>query len=53
MNLKYMNDESWEEKKHRAKRKGEVAGSKLMIPVMIMFVGILLMVIVPIFANMF
>lgn len=53
VNLKYMNDESWEEKKHRAKRKGEVAGSKLMIPVMIMFVGILLMVIVPIFANMF
>lgn len=52
-NLKYMNEESWEEKKHRAKRKGETAGTKLMIPLMIMFVGILLMVIVPIFANMF
>ena len=53
MNLLYMNEESWEEKKHRAKRKGETAGSKLMIPLMIMFVGILLMVIVPIFTNMF
>ena len=53
MNLRYMNEESWEEKKHRAKRKGETAGSKLMIPLMIMFVGILLMVIVPIFTNMF
>ncbi len=51
--LKFMNEESWEEKKHRAKRKGETAGSKLMIPMMIMFVGILIMVIVPIFTNMF
>lgn len=53
LNLKYMNEESWEEKKHRAKRKGEAASSKLMIPIMIMFVGILIMVIVPIFTNMF
>lgn len=51
--LRYMNEESWDEKKHRAKRKGETAGSKLMIPLMIMFIGILLMVIVPIFVNMF
>lgn len=49
--LKQMNKESWEEKKHRAKRKGETAGSKLMIPMMIMFVGILIMVVVPIFTN--
>lgn len=53
MNLKYMNEESWEEKKHSAKRKGETAGSKLMAPLLIMFIGILLMVIVPIFTNMF
>lgn len=53
MSLKYMNEESWEEKKHRAKRKGEAAGSKLMIPIMIMFIGILFMIIVPIFTNMF
>ena len=53
MNLRYMSEESWEEKKHRAKRKGEVAGTKLMIPVMIMFVGVLLIIVVPIMANMF
>lgn len=53
MNLRYMNKESWEDKKHRAKRKGETAGSKLMLPLLIMFIGILLMVIVPIFTNMF
>ncbi len=53
MTLRYMNEESWEEKKHRARRKGEAANSKLMLPLMIMFIGILLMVIVPIFTNMF
>lgn len=52
MSLRYMNEESWEEKKQRAKRKGETAGTKLMIPLMIMFVGILFMIIVPIFSNM-
>lgn len=53
ISLKSMNEESWEEKKHRAKRKGETASSKLMVPLMLMFVGVLLMVIVPIFVNMF
>lgn len=43
--------EIWLAKKHRAKQQGEKAGSKLMIPIMIMFVGILIVVIVPIFAN--
>ena len=52
MSLRYMNEESWEEKKQRAKRKGETAGTKLMIPLIIMFVGILFMIIVPIFSNM-
>lgn len=52
MSLRYMNEESWEEKKQWAKRKGETAGTKLMIPLMIMFVGILFMIIVPIFSNM-
>ena len=49
--LRYMSQESWEEKKHAAKRKGETASSKLMMPLMIMFIGILIMVIVPIFSN--
>lgn len=53
MNLRYMSEESWEEKKHRAKRKGELANTKLMIPIMIMFVGILMIIIVPIMSNMF
>ncbi len=51
ISLRYMCEESWEEKKHRVKRKGEVASTKLMIPVMIMFLGILLIIIVPIITN--
>lgn len=53
VSLRYMTNESWAEKKHRAKIKGETAGAKLMIPLMIMFSGILIMVVVPLFANMF
>lgn len=53
LNLRFMNTESWEEKKHRAKRKGETAASKLTVPMMIMFVGILLMIIIPVFTGMF
>lgn len=51
--LKHMTAEGWEEKKHRVKRKGELAGQKLLIPTMIMFAGIMIMIVVPIFANMF
>lgn len=53
MNLRYLCEESWEEKKHRVKRQGEVANTKLMLPVMIMFIGILLIIIVPLMASMF
>lgn len=42
----------WEEKKHSARRQGEAASSKLMIPVGLMFVGILILVIVPVFSNL-
>ena len=51
--LRYMATESWEEKRHAVKRKGELAGQKLLIPIMIMFVGVLLIIIVPIMTNMF
>lgn len=51
VSLRYMANESWLEKKHRTKIKGETAGAKLMIPLMIMFCGILIMVIVPLFAG--
>lgn len=42
----------WEEKKHSARRQGEAASSKLMLPIGLMFAGILILVIVPVFANL-
>lgn len=50
--LKEMSDEMWEEKKHLAKRKGEAANSKLLMPIGMIFVGILIMIIVPAFSGM-
>lgn len=45
--------EVWEQKKQIVKRKGEIAANRLMIPVFMMFGGILIMIVVPIFANLF
>lgn len=50
--LREMADEMWEEKKHLAKRKGEAASSKLMLPTACIFLGILIMIMVPAFVNM-
>lgn len=50
--LKQQNREIMSAKQHRVKQQGEKASAKLMIPIGIMFVGILVMVIVPIFANL-
>lgn len=50
--LREMADEMWEEKKHLAKRKGEAANAKLMIPTALIFVGILIMIMVPAFGGM-
>lgn len=50
--LKEMSDEMWEEKKHLVKRKGEAANSKLLMPIGMIFVGILVMIMVPAFLNM-
>ena len=50
--LKEMSNEMWEEKKHLVKRKGEAANSKLMIPTAMIFIGILIMVIGPVFLSM-
>ncbi|MBQ3164853.1 MAG: type II secretion system F family protein [Lachnospiraceae bacterium] len=44
--------EVWEQKKQLVKRQGEKAANRLMIPVFMIFGGILVMVIVPIFANL-
>lgn len=49
--LAEQNKEVWEMKKHLARRQGEKAASKLLIPISIMFIGILIMIIIPIFAN--
>lgn len=50
--LKEMADEMWEEKKHLVKRKGEAANSKLLIPTAMIFIGILIMIMVPAFLTM-
>lgn len=42
----------WEEKKQYLKVQGEKASGKLLIPIMIMFAGIIIMIVVPIFGNM-
>lgn len=49
--LKEQSKEVWTAKKTHVRRQGEKAASKLLIPITIMFVGILIMIIVPIFAN--
>lgn len=51
MFLKDMSDEMWEEKKHVVKRKGEAAASKLMMPTVLIFIGILILIMVPMLAG--
>lgn len=46
--LDEMSREMWEEKKNLVRQKGETAGTKLMIPMVITFVGILILIIVPV-----
>ena len=50
--LQEQSKEVWTLKKHIVRREGAKAASKLLIPICIMFVGILIMIIVPIFTNM-
>jgi tight adherence protein C len=45
--LKLQADECWEMRKSAAKQLGEEAGTKVLIPMMIMFVGIILIVVTP------
>lgn len=44
--------EVWDLKQHHVKRQGEKAASKLLIPICIMFIGIIIIIVVPIFANL-
>ena len=50
--LKDMTDEMWEAKKHLVKRKGEAANSKLLISTVMIFIGVLIMIVVPAFSTM-
>ncbi len=45
--LKSINDECWLDKKHNARRMGEKIQNKLFIPTMLMFIGILVVIVVP------
>lgn len=49
--FKQLNDESWLEHRHNAKRMGEKIQSKLLIPTMLMFIGIIVLVIVPVMSG--
>ena len=50
--LQEQSREVWQLKKQLVRREGEKAASKLLIPICVMFVGILIMIIVPIFTNL-
>lgn len=50
--LKEISIDAWSEKKHIVKRLGENANNKLIIPMMIMFAGVIFMIVVPIVMNM-
>lgn len=50
--LKNQTDELWELKKQNTIKKGELASNKLLIPLMIMFVGVLIMIMGPIMTNL-
>lgn len=50
--LQEQSSEVWALKKQNVRRQGEKASSKLLIPMMVMFLGVLIMVVVPIFANL-
>ncbi len=50
--LRNQTDELWELKKQNTLKRGELASSKLMIPLMVMFIGILIMVMGPIMTNL-
>ena len=49
--LQAQSAEVWNLRKQNVRRQGEKAASKLMIPIFMMFFGILIMVIIPIFSN--
>ena len=49
--FRQLNEESWSEHRHNARRMSEKIQSKLFIPTMLMFAGILILVIVPVMSG--
>lgn len=45
--LREINRECWLEKKHQSRRMGEVVQNKLFVPTMLMFVGVLVVIVIP------
>lgn len=52
MMLTQQSKEVWDMKRQIVKRKGELANNKLLIPMCLSFIGILIMIMVPIFSNL-
>ena len=50
--LREMSDEMWNEKKNIVKRQGEAADSKLLIPTVLIFIGILIVIMVPMLSSL-
>ncbi len=50
--LSEMADAAWVDKKNRARLAGSIASQKLLFPIMLMFSGVILMVIVPAFNSL-
>ncbi len=50
--IKQQSSEVWTAQQHRVRQAGEKAASKLLIPIAIMFIGILIIIVVPIFTNL-
>ena len=52
ISLRNQSGELWEMKRHSVLQQGQLAASKLLIPIMVMFIGILIMVMGPIMTNL-
>ncbi|MDR2665401.1 MAG: pilus assembly protein TadC, partial [Oscillospiraceae bacterium] len=50
--LKEQSREVWSDRRHNVRRQGEKAAGKLLVPITVMFIGILIMIVVPIFAGL-
>lgn len=50
--LQLQSEEVWGMKQQKVRRQGAKANTKLMIPMFIMFIGVLIMIVIPIFTNL-